>query len=59
MPLEVIEDDQSSIAEASHMVRAELNSMTAEKFRDLLAYAERTEKEFHMRGNIIEDLAED
>ncbi|KAL7908547.1 putative enoyl-CoA hydratase/isomerase family protein [Trichoderma velutinum] len=57
-PLAVIADDQSGIAEASHMVRAELNSMTADKFRDLLAYAERTEKEFHTRGNIIEDLAE-
>ncbi|KAL6801462.1 ClpP/crotonase-like domain-containing protein [Trichoderma sp. SZMC 28013] len=57
MPLAVITDDQSGISEASHMVRAELNSMTAEKFRNLLAYAERTEREFHTRGNIIEDLA--
>ncbi|KAJ4862672.1 enoyl-CoA hydratase/isomerase domain-containing protein [Trichoderma breve] len=56
-PLAVIADDQRGIAEASFMVRAELNSMTGEKFRDLLAYAERTEKEFHTRGNIIEDLA--
>ncbi|OPB44505.1 enoyl-CoA hydratase/isomerase family protein [Trichoderma guizhouense] len=56
-PLAVIADDQRGIAEASFMVRSEISSMTGEKFRDLLAYAERTEKEFHTRGNIIEDLA--
>lgn len=56
MPLALLADGQSGIAEASRMVRAELNSMTAEKFRDLLGYAERTEREYHTRGNIIEDL---
>ncbi|KAH8887960.1 putative enoyl-CoA hydratase/isomerase family protein [Thozetella sp. PMI_491] len=56
MPLALLADGQSGIAEASRVMRADINSMTAEKFRDLVGYVERTERDCHTRLNILEDL---
>ena len=41
---------------AARAIRSELQSVTAEKFRDLLAFVERTELEFLTRFTVVEDL---
>lgn len=41
---------------AAHAIRAEVNSVTAHKFLDLLSFVERTELEMPTRPSVLEDL---
>ncbi|KAI0096059.1 putative enoyl-CoA hydratase/isomerase family protein [Nemania sp. FL0031] len=56
IPLQALADPGSGLAEAARLVRGAIQDVTAEKFRDLVGYAERTEREVHTRLNILEEL---
>ncbi|KAL2130204.1 hypothetical protein VTI74DRAFT_6771 [Chaetomium olivicolor] len=56
LPLSVLQDGERGLAAAARALRAEIKAMTAEKFTDLVGYAERTAQQFHTRLNILEDL---
>ncbi|KAI0912701.1 putative enoyl-CoA hydratase/isomerase family protein [Ustulina deusta] len=56
MPLDVLSNTETGLAAAARILRAQIKGMTAEKFRDLVGFAERTALDSHTRMNIIEDL---
>ena len=56
IPLQALADPGSGLAEAARLVRGAIKDVTAEKFRDLVGYAERTEREVYTRMNILEEL---
>ena len=47
----------SGLQAAARAIRAETSGVTAEKFRDLLGFVERTDMEVHTRSSVIEDLS--
>lgn len=57
VPMHDLQDAPRGLAFAARALRADVNSMTAEKFRNLVGYAERTEKDAHTRMSIIEKLS--
>ncbi|OKL59532.1 hypothetical protein UA08_04990 [Talaromyces atroroseus] len=56
VPFSIFKDPEIGLCKAARMVRADIQAVTADEFRDLVGYAERTEKESHTRLGIIEDL---
>ncbi|KAG7284749.1 hypothetical protein NEMBOFW57_009360 [Staphylotrichum longicolle] len=56
LPLAVLQDGNQGLAAAARALRVEINAMTADKFTDLVGYAERTEQQSHTRLNILEEL---
>lgn len=47
----------SGLHAAAHAIRAEVSSATADKFRDLLGFVERTDMEILTRPSVLEDLS--
>ena len=47
----------SGLQAAAHAIRAEVSGATADKFRDLLGFVERTDMEILTRPSVLEDLS--
>ncbi|KAI1198876.1 putative enoyl-CoA hydratase/isomerase family protein [Nemania serpens] len=56
MSLDALSNTETGLGDAARILRAQIKGMTAEKFRDLVGFAERTELDSHTRMNIIEEL---
>ncbi|KAJ5608147.1 hypothetical protein N7537_004766 [Penicillium hordei] len=57
VPLSDLADFESGLGAAARALRAAIKAVTAEKFRDLVGYAERTALETHTRLNILEAMS--
>jgi methylglutaconyl-CoA hydratase len=57
LPLSDLEDFESGLGAAARALRADIKAVTAEKFRDLIGYAERTALDTHTRLNILEAMS--
>ena len=49
LPFSALADPENALSAAARALRAEINLMSAARFRDLLGYAERTALEAHTR----------
>ncbi|KAI1390799.1 putative enoyl-CoA hydratase/isomerase family protein [Hypoxylon trugodes] len=56
IPFSILTNPKNGLGSAARLIRAELKNVTAETFRDLVGYSERTSQEAHTRLNIIEDV---
>ncbi|CAN8106521.1 unnamed protein product [Discula destructiva] len=54
---ELLDPPQRSLALAARALRADIRSVTADKFRDLVGYAERTQRDVPTRSNMMETLS--
>jgi enoyl-CoA hydratase/carnithine racemase len=57
VPLSDLADFESGLGTAARALRADIKAVTAEKFGDLVGYAERTALDTHTRLNILEAMS--
>ncbi|KAJ5359398.1 uncharacterized protein N7496_011811 [Penicillium cataractarum] len=57
LPLSDLENFESGLGAAARALRADIKAVTAEKFIDLVGYAERTALDTHTRLNILEAMS--